>query len=315
MKSKPGKGGRKQEGEAHGWQGRPSSRKGLGCFQCASTLVVLVDPACGTSNGLEVLAYCDRPVLAAAVVVPVPDRSRFGAKKMRAYGTQPRFHVPAQLCDPSDRPLCVHVLLSAGRRSSHQGGNEQQDPPWPKSAISFLHVDRYLCPSCCLFTSHSIRSPFTNLKTRSWPPPHPPRGRCSWGVFFRIFRYRPSRLVSSPCLPACLPHPSPAAPPAIRPRVQSTHGALPGPRSSSYRRISDTGHLQHAQTIHSHFCPVLLRPFTFFSPHKYPLCFHDLHWVPGLKTSDPAWQSLPLPTLGPLLFSCTEQPQLENALV
>lgn len=233
---------------------------------------------------------------------------------MRAYGTQPRFHVPAQLCDPSDRPLCVHVLLSAGRRSSHQGGNEQQDPPWPKSAISFLHVSKIPLPILLSLHFPLYSFPFHQSQNKVLTPP-PTSRPLLVGCFFRIFRYRPSRLVSSPCLPACLPHPSPAAPPAIRPRVQSTHGALPGPRSSSYRRISDTGHLQHAQTIHSHFCPVLLRPFTFFSPHKYPLCFHDLHWVPGLKTSDPAWQSLPLPTLGPLLFSCTEKPQLENALV
>lgn len=118
---------------------------------------------------------------------------------MRAYGTQPRFHVPAQLCDPSDRPLCVHVLLSAGRRSSHQGGNEQQDPPWPKSAISFLHVDTFARP-----VVSSLPTLFVPLSpiSKQGPDPPPTSRPLLVGCFFASFDT--GRLDSSRH-PACLP--------------------------------------------------------------------------------------------------------------
>lgn len=213
------------------------------------------------------------------------------------------------------RPVVAHRSQGAMSNTSW--------PPMAQCAISFPPCTcRYVCPSCCLFTSHPNHLSSLH-QSQNKAPAHPLRRRCSWGVFAHLsIPAVATRLVSSPSLPACLPPCLPAPttpllpPTTTRPRVQSTHGPLPGCCGCcSYHRTS----LRATYSPRRRFIPTSARYYHahlhFFSPHQYPLCFHDLHWVPGLKTTDPTWQSLTLPTLGPLRFSCTEQPRLENALV
>lgn len=125
------------------------------------------------------------------------------------------------------------------------------------SGISFLHVGLRIQPAS---PSHP---PLSAIPKQG---PDPITFLAARGVFLASFdttRLISTCLVSSPC-----PPPPPSVPSAdSRSRVQSTHGTL---RYSSYRRITDTGHLQHAQTTHSHFCPVLLRTFTFFFASLVP---------------------------------------------
>lgn len=186
------------------------------------------------------------------------------------------------LCDPSDRPLCVHVLLSAGRRSSQSGGNEQYfvAPHGPNVRYLFLlvHVDTSAHPAASSHPTPIIYPPFTNPKTRPRPTHFVAAAR---GVFLPIFRYRPSLLDSSrhpPSLPACLPASLPAC--SHHPSAASDDHQIKGPAHSRpatwllrVLQLSShlvTGHLQPSPTIHSHFCPVLPRPFTFFFASPVP---------------------------------------------
>lgn len=146
-------------------------------FVCKGTLVILVDPVCGTSNGLDVsLIVTDQWWLCLVALL----YQIALVLEERCVHTGPSQGSTSQPSCESDRPLCVHVLLSAGRRSSRSRG------PWPMWDI-FSTCARSFCPSCPPFhrSQNKVQAPF---------PRH-----CSWGVSC-IFRYHPSRLVSSPSL-------------------------------------------------------------------------------------------------------------------
>lgn len=124
----------------------------------------------------------------------------FGAKDacIRDPAWVPRPAQPSCVIHPI--ALCVHVLLSAGRRSSHQGATRNR-----QCAISLFSTCRYVCPSC-LFTSHPNHFPSPIPKQGPRPPPTP--SPLLVGCFSASFDT--GRLDSSRH-PACLAHPSAAS--------------------------------------------------------------------------------------------------------
>lgn len=115
--------------------------------------------------------------------------------------------------------LCVHVLLSAVRRSSHQGAMRNRPHGPNVRYLSFLHVDTLARP----VSSHP--TPIVSLhrsqdKVQRPPPTSSPLLAARGVVLPHLSIPAVStRLVTLPAFHTLL-----LPPPATRPRVQSTHG-------------------------------------------------------------------------------------------